>query len=288
MPEDWRQAPITTPEPVDVAIALDQQLYPALLPFIREFAASRGLKIAVSDGTCGLSAGALADKAADMGGFCCPPGVTDRLPGLRFHTLGIAALALMVHPDNPLDAVTIDEARRLYGGEVQNWSELPMSGIRDGDDSRVRAVGRLHCKLRPGHWRLILDDENQFRYDLAEVGAIVDMVGEVASNRDAIGYETLWHIERLSDGGAVKLLMLDGIDPRDSEAVASGHYPLYRVFNITTWAPGPAHNPLAEDLAAELIARAPDIDPAFHFIPVQALRRHGWAFRGDEVVGEPE
>ncbi len=284
MPSDWVEAPIVPPEPVDIAITLDQQLYPALLPFIREFARERDLTVAISDGTCGLSAGALADKAADMGGFCCPPGAVDRLPGLRYHTIGVGALALIVHPDNPIRDISLDEVRRVYDGAVVWWSDLP-GGV--DDDVRVRAVARLHCKVRPGHWRLILDNENLFRHDLAEVGAIVDMVTEVARSPEAIGYETLWHIGRLGEEGAVKPISLDGVDPRDDAALAAGRYPLYRVFNITTWAPGPAHNPLAEELAGRLVARAGEIDPTFRFVPVQRLRQHGWRFHGDELVGEP-
>jgi len=73
-PEQWIKQPIRykkLPENTDLAITLDQQLYPALVPFIKQYARQHHLRIAVSEGTCGISAGALLDKAVDIGGFCC-------------------------------------------------------------------------------------------------------------------------------------------------------------------------------------------------------------------------
>ncbi len=96
VPSDWIQMPIkpeAEAQHADLAITLDQQLYPSLLPLIQTFAETHGLTIAVTRGTCEISAGLLLRKAADIGGFCCAPGRMDRLPGLRFHTLAIAAVS---------------------------------------------------------------------------------------------------------------------------------------------------------------------------------------------------
>lgn len=290
MPEEWRKAPIKhkTEKPVALAVALDQQLYPALLPFIQDFAKARGVEIGVQNGTCGISGGVLAEKTADIGGFCCPPDFTDRLPGLRFHTVGVGSLALIVHPDNPVDSVTLQEAQTLFGGNAMTWTELPVSGIKTGPNQPVRAVARLHCKQRPGHWRLILDNENLFGRDIQEVSAITDMILQVGRTPGAIGYETLWHIDRHAEQQRVKPLLVEGIDPRDTEAMTKGRYPLYRVFNITTWADEPAANPLADELVDYILANAPKIDPYYGIIPAQELRRAGWRFHGNEVTGRPE
>jgi len=291
MGEDWERKGIThtTPEPVDLAVALDQQLYPAFGPLIETFAKERGVKIAVQNGTCGTSAGVLSDKSADIGGFCCPPGDTDRLPGLKFHTIGIGALALIAHPTNPIDDLTLDQARGLFGNDVRNWSELPMSGMKTGPDERVRALARLHCKIRPGHWRLILDTEQQFGWDITEVSAIKDMVKQVSSLPGAIGYETLWHLDRLehADGSKVKTLSINGTKPHDAQALARGQYPLYRVFNITTWSNGPAHNTLSDELAAYLVEQGGRIAAQYAIISASDLRRNGWTFKDTELVAEP-
>ncbi|MFO1495474.1 MAG: PstS family phosphate ABC transporter substrate-binding protein [Lysobacterales bacterium] len=38
------------------------------------------------------------------------------------HVIALDGLALIVHPDNPLAQLSIDQIRRAYAGEVQNWS----------------------------------------------------------------------------------------------------------------------------------------------------------------------
>ncbi|MBL4613398.1 MAG: hypothetical protein JKY27_00775 [Magnetovibrio sp.] len=291
MGDDWETQGIrhNTPQRVDLAVALDQQLYPALGPMIEKFAKARGVKIAVQDGTCGISSGLLSEKAVDIGGFCCPPGITDRLPGLKFHTIGIGALALITHKSNSINNIKVEDARKLFGNDIRDWSELPMSGFKSGEHEPVRAIARLHCKIRPGHWRLILDTEQQFGWDLTEVSAIKDMVKQVSLTPGAIGYETLWHLNRLakSDGSYVKMLSVNNAMPDDATALARSAYPLYRVFNITTWAKGPAYNALSDELVDYLIAHAEDIKPEFAIIPARTLRKYGWNFNGNELIAGP-
>jgi ABC-type phosphate transport system substrate-binding protein len=286
MPAAWLGKAVQRPEGVDVALALDQQLYPAVVPLVQRYARETGLKVALQEGTCGIAAGALAEKTADITGMCCPPGPLDRLPGVRYHTLGIAALALIVNPVNPLRSVSLDEARSLFSGKARSWADLPTSGIKPGAAAEVQAVARLHCKGRPGHWRLLLDNESLFSPALVEVPAIQDMITEVSRDRAAIGYETLWHIADKAKAGTVRPLRLAGVEATDGEALAAGRYPLYRVFNITSWRGGDA-NPKAAALVDWLVQRATEMDPSYGIVPVSSLRRHGWRFVGDELVGHP-
>ena len=289
MSDDWRAKPIADPArpgSPELIVTLDQHLYPALKPIIDAYAEERGLRIAVDEGTCGISAGALADKKAHIGGFCCPPGDGDRLPGLRFHTLGIAALALLVHPENPLETVTLDEARELFGGHTARWSALSR-GEPGVPTEPVEAIGRLHCKARPGHWRTLLADDDLFSPRLREVSTIPDMIAAVARRHPAIGYETLWMARKNHALGAVKTLRVNGASPHDETALIDGRYPLYRVYNITRWSEGPARDERADTLVEHLEARFHQVEAKYGFIPAERLRQAGWRFVGDELVGGP-
>ncbi|MEG3618077.1 substrate-binding domain-containing protein [Magnetovibrio sp. PR-2] len=295
MGAEWESQGVThkinTDQKVNLAIALDQQLYPSLGPMIQAFAKSRGIKVAVQNGTCGVSAGLLSDKAADIGGFCCPPGLTDRLPGLTYHTIGIGALALLTHADNAHTNVSAEQARSLFANDIRDWSELPMSGFKPGPDTQVRAFARLHCKARPGHWRLILDNEQEFGWNITEVSAIKDMVKQVSVTPGSLGYETLWHIGRQAqlENTNVKVLNVDGHSPADRAALAQGKYPLYRVFNVTTWAKEtPAHSRLADELVDHLIENASKISQEFAIVPASALRKNNWKFEENELIGAPD
>jgi hypothetical protein len=117
MPESWKNQPIQHDPSIgkaDIAIHFNRQVYLALRPIIERFEKENDLKIVLTRGTCGITAGVLKNKQVDIGMFCCPPGKTDRLPGLSFHTVGIMSLALLVHPENSIDNITIEQARQIF------------------------------------------------------------------------------------------------------------------------------------------------------------------------------
>lgn len=40
------------------------------------------------------------------------------------HLVGLDALAIIVHPSNVVDALSIPQIRRIYAGDIRNWKEL--------------------------------------------------------------------------------------------------------------------------------------------------------------------
>lgn len=292
MPEEWERRPVTH-EPsigdVDLAINLDQQMYRLFADTLKQYAKKNGLKIGIIDSTCGNSSGMLRRKMIDIGGFCCAPGAMDRLPGLKFHTTGIAPVSLFVHPENPINNITLEQARRIFMGEIYRWSELKMPDGRPGNEVMVNTIGRLHCKTRPGHWRLLLDNENLFSPRLIEVGNIPDMVSQVAANPNAIGHETVWlATEYYKNKGMVKPLKINGYAPEDLEALLAGRYKIYKTFNVTTWESKEAKNADALKLVDYLIKQVEVLDESYGIIASSRLRKAGWRFSGNELIGEPE
>jgi phosphate transport system substrate-binding protein len=284
MPEGWAEKPIkyeAETEGADLVVTLNQHYYHWAVPLIEDFARERNLKIYVSEGSCGTSAGGIVDKSVDIAGFCCTPGEIDRLPGVEFHTLWVEPIALIVHNDNPIDDISLDDARRAFRGQVYKWSEL------GGKDITIQPIGRLHCKIRPGHWRLLLDNEDLFSPRLEEVGTIEDMVTVVAANPKAIGHVAVQWIDKYGEG-KVKVLRLDGLDPRDLKNLESGRYPLYKVMDITTWKGKNLEKAVARELVDYLIERADSIGGSNVRVSASSLRKAGWKFEGDELVGEPE
>lgn len=288
MPDAWKNQPVRYgPEAgdSDLVISLDQQMYPAFSALIHEYAKENNVKITVYDGTCGLTAGKLSRKTIDIGGYCCPPGMTDRLPGLRFHTIGISAIALIVHRNNPVDTVTLEQARNIFMGESYRWSEFAAAGGTKGPNIPIQPVGRLHCKLRAGHWRALLDNEDLFSPNLQEVGAIPDMIAQVAANERAVGYETLWMIHRFEQSGNVKPLKINGLAPGDASGLLSGAYPFFRTYSLTTWEDASAKNPLAQKVVEYVLQESEHIDSKFGLIPASRLRDEGWEFYDNELTG---
>ncbi len=290
-PQKWLDAPIKYgkwAKGADVALTLDQHLYPIFLSVIQKYARRHRLNVVVREGTCGTTESMLNRKRADIGGFCCPPSESDRLPGLTFHTVGIAALAILVHPDNPVNNLTEVQVRGIFQGTYRRWSELPAMAGKKALNLPIRPVGRLHCKVRPGHWRLILDNEDQFSPRLTEVGTIPDMLSAVAGYKGTIGYEVLWNLERYKRRGLVKAIRVNGVAADDKKGVAAGRYPFYRTDNMSTWDAPNLVNVKAQKLVAHVMAHSDEVGSNYFLVPFQVLKKSGWQFRGEELVGGPE
>jgi hypothetical protein len=287
MPENWeRQAP-----PKDsgrIGVSLDKQMYRILAPPIKKYAEKHKLDINVFDGTCGNSAGMLRRKMIDIGGFCCPPANTDRLPGIRFHTLGITAVAFLVHPDNRIDNISLAQARKIFRGEIYNWSELKGADENPGPDVPIQPVVRLHCKTRPGHWRLLLKKEEFFSIRALEVGLVYDMNLHITYNPMAIGHAAWWlAMEAYKDKGRVETLKIDGYDPGDIGALLLKNYPIYKTFYLTTWKGQGMENPHAEKLVEYIKNLIEDQGDKYGIVSTSRLRRAGWRFKGEELIGQP-
>ncbi len=292
MEKEWIRKPIKHEKEArdaDLVIVMDQDIYFTLLPLIQKFGRENNLKIVIKEGTCGIAEGMLAAKTVDMGGFCCPPGKQDRLPGLQFHTMGIVAITFFVHPENPVDNVSTAQLREIYSGKIYLWSEIKTQSSRPGPDLAIKAIGRLHCPKRPGHWRQLLDNEKKFSTRLYEVGSIPDMIAQVSASKDAIGWEVLTMLEKYKNLSRVKPLKIDGYSPNDSTALASLRYPFYRTYTLTTWEGKGVENKNAQRLVKYMKEEFEKLDAnRFGFVSASRLRKAGWKFSEDELVGEPK
>ncbi|MDH5392069.1 MAG: substrate-binding domain-containing protein [Gammaproteobacteria bacterium] len=286
--KDWADKPLQYDDKykdADLVVALGQQTHPLFKQLIADFAKKNNIKITLLHGTCGITSGRLLKKKVDVGAFCCPPGVNDRLPGMEFHSLGISPIALIVHPSNPLTNLSIQQARDIFQGKVSKWSAV--EGAAPVLTGFIKPVGRLHCKIRPGHWRSLLSNENKFSPRLFEVGVIADMISQVARNKAAIGWEVPLMVDVYRNKGEVRMLNIDGHSAKDLDYVLTGQYPLYRSYSLTTW----QHQHQKQDairLVKYLQAHIEKIHSEVDYIPPSRLRKAGWKFRHDELIGEPE
>ena len=274
-----------------MVVALSQQSYPIFHELILEYAEKNKLKIIVKPGTCGITAGRLRKKSADIGAYCCPPAQSDRLPGLKFHSLGISPIALIVHPDNPTTNISTQQAREVFKGNTSHWAQIDKKN-KSEFQHLIKPIARLHCKVRPGHWRGLLNHENQFSPRLFEVGVIPDMISQVARNTGAIGWEVPLMLSVHRKKGAVKMLKIDGHAATDLDYVLSGKYPLYRSYSLTTWEKDSGNqkaniNSEANKLVKYLQQHIEKVYAEVTFIPPSQLRRAGWKFKDDELIGEP-
>ena len=193
---------------------------------------------AVQEGTCdiGLSSRALKDE--------------EKAAGLKETVLAYDGIAIIVHPDNPVSDLTIEQIAQLYTGEITNWKDV------GGNDAEVVLIGREAASgTRDGFESITGTKEKcQYRQELTSTG---DVITAVSQNPDAIGYASLASIK-----DSVKALNVDGVTPSEA-TVKDGSYKVQRPFVLVT-AEGKALTPVAQAFfyyatssdAAAIIAKA--------------------------------
>ena len=193
---------------------------------------------AVQEGTCdiGLSSRALKDE--------------EKAAGLKETILAYDGIAIIVHPDNPVSDLTIEQIAQLYTGEVTNWKDV------GGNDAQVVLIGREAASgTRDGFESITGTKEKcQYRQELTSTG---DVITAVSQNPDAIGYASLASIK-----DSVKALNVDGVTPGEA-TVKDGSYKVQRPFVLVT-VEGKALTPVAQAFfdyaassdAAAIIAKA--------------------------------
>jgi phosphate transport system substrate-binding protein len=104
------------------------------------------------------------------------------------------AIAVVVHPQNPIDQLTIQQISDIYSGVINNWSEL------GGED---RPIVRLSRETNSGTHVYFLeevlregdpDDQTLFSPDTLLLPSSEGITHEVSDNPNAIGYEGLGYI----------------------------------------------------------------------------------------------
>ena len=175
---------------------------------------------AVQEGTCdiGLSSRALKDK--------------EKAAGLKETVLAYDGIAIIVHPDNPVSDLTLEQIAKLYTGEITNWKDV------GGNDAEVVLIGREAASgTRDGFESITgTKDACQYRQELTSTG---DVITAVSQNPDAIGYASLASVK-----DTVKALNVGGVTPSEA-TVKDGSYLVQRPFVLVT-VEGKALSPAAQ------------------------------------------
>ena len=175
---------------------------------------------AVQEGTCdiGLSSRALKDE--------------EKAAGLKETVLAYDGIAIIVHPDNPVSDLSVEQIAKLYTGEITNWKDV------GGNDAEVVLIGREAASgTRDGFESITgTKDACQYRQELTSTG---DVITAVSQNPDAIGYASLASVK-----DTVKALNVNGVTPSEA-TVKDGSYTVQRPFVLVT-VEGKALSPAAQ------------------------------------------
>lgn len=134
-------------------------------------------------------------------------------------------LAVVVHPENPVSGLTLDQVRDVFAGIIRSWSVLggPARGItvvtREEGSGTRGAFQELVMKKTRIYRGAIVQDSN---------GTVREIV---AHDPCSIGYISLGLVD-----ARVRALRLDGVEASDAR-IADGTYKLVRPFLFLTKGP---------------------------------------------------
>ncbi|HET7087333.1 MAG TPA: phosphate ABC transporter substrate-binding protein [Anaerolineae bacterium] len=149
------------------------------------------------------------------------------------------AIAVIVHPDNPVESLTLQQISDIYSGKITNWKEV------GGEDRPIVLLSRetnsgTHVYFLEEVIRLG-DSENKtlFSPDTLLLPSSEGITAEVRQNLNAIGYDGLGYVT--PDVKTVAVAAEPGapyVKP-SIESVNAGQYPIARpLFMYTNGEPG--------------------------------------------------
>ena len=137
------------------------------------------------------------------------------------HVVALDGVAIVVNPANGVEDLTVEQIAQIFKGEITNWSEL------GGEDAEIAVLGREDGSGTRSAFEEILGIQDKCAY-LNEYSSTGDVIGNVASNPNAIGYASLSAVDE-----TVTAVSVDGVAPTEA-TVADGSFPIQRPFVIVT------------------------------------------------------
>lgn len=141
--------------------------------------------------------------------------------GVTQITVAKDGIAIIVNPNNPVADLSIEQIAQIFTGEITNWSEL------GGADAEIAVFGREAGSGTRGAFEEIVGVEDACTYT-NEYSSTGDVIGNVASNPNGIGYASLSAVD-----DTVKAVAVNGVTPSE-DTVKDGSYEIQRPFVMVT------------------------------------------------------
>lgn len=145
--------------------------------------------------------------------FCAAPSAQQKAYAeeqgveLVYVPVGLEAFVFFVNVQNPVDTLTCQQVRDIYGGAVTNWAEV------GGANRTINPVTRLEGSGSQSAMNAFMAGRPYGKKSLSAIGGA------------SIGFSFRFYLEDMVDNGAVKTLALEGVLPT-AENIRSGAYPV--------------------------------------------------------------
>lgn len=129
---------------------------------------------------------------------------------LELVPIGKEAFVFIVNKENIVSDLSVDEIRKIYSGEITNWSAV------GGEFLPINPTKRLENSGSQSTMKAFMKDIEMKSNPLGFLGR-------------SIGFSFRFYVEDVAENGGIKILSVNGIYP-DKENISNGNYPVVADF----------------------------------------------------------
>ena len=114
--------------------------------------------------------------------------------------VGLDGIALIVHPENPISELDLDQIRQIYNGTLTNWSEV------GGPDQKITVLSRDNSSGTFVFFQEMVLKKEDYSNEALMMTATSTIVQSIAADKWNIGYIGLGYADKAQ--GKVKVLAI--------------------------------------------------------------------------------
>jgi phosphate transport system substrate-binding protein len=168
----------------------------------------------------GSSAGikAATDGAAEIGSSSRELKPEELKAGLTATKIALDGIAIICNPKNQIENLTLEQLRKIYSGEITNWSEIGAPA------AAIMVVNREEGSGTRGAFTELVMGETPASPESIVQGSTGAVRQSVSGNQNAIGYISFAAVD-----AAVKTVKINGVDCNAAN-LKQKSYPIVRPF----------------------------------------------------------
>ena len=183
---------------------------------------NKDIDISVQGGGSGVGIASIIDGTCDIGNASRPikekeiKTAEEKGVDVFVNIVARDAIAVVLHPANDIDGLTLQQIKAIYTGEVSNWSEV------GGPNQEIVVISRDSSSGTFEAFNELALDKEKVRPDALLQASNSAVATTVANTPGAIGYVGLGYVNE-----KIKAITVENVMP-SKETVNSDTYPLAR------------------------------------------------------------
>jgi phosphate transport system substrate-binding protein len=160
---------------------------------------------------------------------------------LEKEPVALDGFVFIVHRDNPVESLTLEQVRGIYTGAITNWQEV------GGSNQKIQAFQREEGSgSQTAMVQMVMQGTPMLPPPMVAsiqgMGGLVDEVAAYQNDASSIGYSFEYYVKNLYVNEDIKVLRIEGIEPSSANYL-DGSYPLTTAYYAVIRGDEPADSP---------------------------------------------